>query len=390
MGGCFRHRDQARDPPERLVVGGGDDALLRDKAVQLLELGQAQSRQDVVEPVIVACLGVEVLDVVLGLSRQVGGVTRQFRVRGRQHPAAAAGDHLVAVEAEGRRVAEGPDVPAPAADTHGFGGVHHDLETVPAGGRHEPFDVAGEAQQVDRDDRAHAPAGALVDATALLLAAFLGEETFRLIGIELPGPRLGVDEDGVGPAVAHGVGGRDEGEVGDDDLVAGFHSDRQQGDVERRGPVDGRDGMRDADIGGEGLLELGHEGPGRGDPARVQAFLDVAPLIAAQEGLGESQRGAGPCAGSLHFFQEATSRWAVAKSSGLPMSSQYSWIGKLATRLFFLTRRPMRSVISKRRPFGMSRQAEGSSRYIPAQTKNSKVGFSLILLIRAASDSTMP
>ena len=63
--------------------------------------------------------------------------------------------------------------------------------------------------------------------------------------------RLDVDEDRRRAAVADGVGGGDEGVADGDDLVARPDADRQQRQVQRRGAVRHRAGVRRADVGGE-------------------------------------------------------------------------------------------------------------------------------------------
>ena len=81
------------------------------------------------------------------------------------------------------------------------------------------------------------------------------------VGVQVPRPRLAVDEHDPGAAVADRVHRRDEGEVRHPDLVAGPDAGGDQRQVERRGPGDGGDGVVGADGGGQGGLERRQIGP---------------------------------------------------------------------------------------------------------------------------------
>ena len=83
-------------------------------------------------------------------------------------------------------------------------------------------------------------------------------------------------------AVGHGIGGGDEGERGHQHLVVRPDTRREQRDVKGGRTVHGGHGMVDADVGGNFQLEAAHEGPDRGHPVGVEAFLEVLPLVAGE------------------------------------------------------------------------------------------------------------
>ena len=89
------------------------------------------------------------------------------------------------------------------------------------------------------------------------------------------------------------VGGDDEREVRDDDLVAGTDSERDEREVERRRAARARDRVGHAAPGGEGLLEAGDVGPERGDPVRLQAVPDVSLLVSIEDRLPDGDHGCG-------------------------------------------------------------------------------------------------
>src|SRR2546428_12590591 len=139
-------------------------------------------------------------------------------------------------------------------------------------------------EQVDRDDRREPPSRGPVARAVRAALALLFEETPDLVDVELPAIGRDVDEDGVGAAVAARVRGGDEGEVGDDDQVVAADSGREERDVEGGGAALHRDGVRGAHRLGERGLESLDERADVRDPVRVDALLEVAPLVPAQDG----------------------------------------------------------------------------------------------------------
>ena len=73
--------------------------------------------------------------------------------------------------------------------------------------------------------------------------------------VDVEGARIDIDEDGLGPHQADGLGGGEEGEGGGDHLVAGAHAQRAQADDERVGARVEADGVPDAQVVGHLFLE---------------------------------------------------------------------------------------------------------------------------------------
>ena len=107
------------------------------------------------------------------------------------------------------------------------------------------------------------------------------EELGHPLRVHLPVVRLRVDEHRPRAGVADRVGGRDEGERRDQHLVVRLDAGDEQRDVQRRGAVDG--GHREARRrrARPAPLEPVDVRADRRDPAGVEAFLDVAPLVPA-------------------------------------------------------------------------------------------------------------
>src|ERR1700712_4633806 len=122
------------------------------------------------------------------------------------------------------------------------GGVLDDRQAVTVGEQGEGVHVGGQADLVHRHDR-------------------FGATGDRPLGggrVEVAGGGIDVGEDRGPAALPDRVGGGDEGERGDDHLVAGA----DPGDVERElqggRAVGRRDRLGGAHTGGEGALELFH------------------------------------------------------------------------------------------------------------------------------------
>ena len=146
------------------------------------------------------------------------------------------------------------------------------------------------AEHVHDDERAHRRAGRAVAADAVDDVRGLAQVGVELGGVDAERDGLRVDEVRHRVRVRHRVGGGDEGQRRHQHLVAGLHAGEQQADVQRRGAVRRRDGVRGAGDGGEVALEAIDERADRRDPAGVEALLDVLPFAAGELGLVQRDR----------------------------------------------------------------------------------------------------
>ena len=85
--------------------------------------------------------------------------------------------------------------------------------------------------------------------------------TSDLIGIDQQRFRVDVGEDGGGPQLADHRGGSEEGERGNDHLVAGADTGHLEGDSEGVGSAGDADGMGDFEGSLAAFLELDHRLP---------------------------------------------------------------------------------------------------------------------------------
>ena len=77
-------------------------------------------------------------------------------------------------------------------------------------------------------------------------------------GIDVVRLRVDIDVDRSCPEQDDGLGGGDEGERRGDHLVAGPDAEGHEGDLERVGARGTSDGVADAEVAGDGALELPH------------------------------------------------------------------------------------------------------------------------------------
>ena len=217
------------------------------------------------------------------LGREVAGAPGERLVVGHQHPAAAGGDELVAVEAEAADPPDRADLAAGVAAlavgrAERLGRVLDHRHAVALGGVDHRLEVGRMAQQVHDLDRRGLPDPGPRPPVQLR------RDQRRIEVVGLP---LRVDEDGRRARVPHRVGRGDEGEAGDDDLVAGADVEHEHREVDRRRPRRAGDGVAGPDEGGERLLEPGDERPDRRDEVRAEALVEVAPRVAPDRRLGE-------------------------------------------------------------------------------------------------------
>ena len=264
------------------LVAGVEAALGGQKVRQLLQLGAAEGGVEVGQAVVEAGLVVDIGPGVgqLGGGGQVLGAPGQVGVVGEDGAPAAGGDDLVAVEAEDAQPAAGASMAALVMAAEGFRGVFHQDEVVVVGQGQQAGEVAGVAEGVHRHQHAQRPAGVAVDPVAALGGGAVPQPVAQGLGVEAEGVAGAVGEMGRGTAVTHGIGGGDEGEGRDDDLIARQDAGQQQGDMEGGGAIDHGDGVARAGIGGQVRLEAIDILADGGDEGRGDAVLDITGFVA--------------------------------------------------------------------------------------------------------------
>ena len=112
-----------------------------------------------------------------------------------------------------------------------------------------------------------------------------GDGCFDLPDVDVGGVGQTVDEDGRGAAVAHGLGGGDEGVDGNDHLVAGPDADGLQGQAHGIGARTDAGAVARAAVLGERRLEGGALRPQGVGGARGDRLEDVVKLVVQFERL---------------------------------------------------------------------------------------------------------
>ena len=256
---------------EGLLIAQGDRGPALDKAVELLELVQAERGLDVHHIVLVPrrddlvvlaaffaeavpCLAVHAVE---AQKRNVGG---ELLVPRCHAPALSGGHVLVGVEAEDLDIAEAADAPALILRADGVRRVLDHAQVVLFRDRVERIEVNGQSRKVHRHDGARA----------------LRDRFLDLRHIHVVGAGLHVHEDRFAAGEHDGVQGRGKGHGSGDHFVARLQVQRNKHQVQaRRGRREGKN-VRRAEVGLQVLLELLDPWPG-GDPARLQAghhFID--------------------------------------------------------------------------------------------------------------------
>ena len=100
-----------------------------------------------------------------------------------------------------------------------------------------------------------------------------------------------VQNDGLGPRVEDGVGDGDHRLGGEDDFVARTDAQRGQSKMESRRPACRRDGVLDAKVSGEFLLEALDIASGRRDPTGLDAVGNVLQGVFRQLGFVDRNHG---------------------------------------------------------------------------------------------------
>ena len=123
-----------------------------DPSLQIGELGPAQRRKEVGEPVVVADARVLVVRRrVAGLGREPAGLVRPFRVVGDHRPSPAGGDDLVPVEGKGGHRPEAAGRLPLVGGAERLGGVGDQGHSMLGQKGHDRGVVGGLPVDVDRD-----------------------------------------------------------------------------------------------------------------------------------------------------------------------------------------------------------------------------------------------
>ena len=250
------------------AVGPGQRAPALDLGLEPGEARVQQRRARLVEPVVVA----EPDDVVGGglarlaaprpgghrLRAQGAGERRDSVVVRRQQPALAAGEDLVREERERAGEAPRPELAALEVGARRVRGVLDQGEPVRVAERAQALHRRWVAREVHRADRLRARADA----------------PFDVFGVEPEVVRPeDVGEDRRAAAVDDRGRRRREGHRRDDHLVPGPDAGGEVGEVQRGGTRRDRDGVTDAEVEGEGVLELARPRSKR-QPARLERLHD--------------------------------------------------------------------------------------------------------------------
>src|SRR5689334_6050699 len=105
--------------------------------------------------------------------------------------------------------------------------------------------------------------------------------------IHIQGPRVAIDQDRRGIAIAHGVDSSDVGQRRYDDLIAWADTKRDQSQVQGRGAIIDSNSVLDSAEVGKCLFKFRNEPAGGGDPGGLQTFHYIRLLIAGQQGGGD-------------------------------------------------------------------------------------------------------
>ncbi len=175
----------------------------------------------------------------LAKTPELAGVAVDLLVVGHKDAAFATAHALVLVQAEGRRVAEGPTVAPAELRAMRLAAVLHDLQVVLARHRQQLIEVEAEAVQVDGDNRLRP----------------WGDRLLDLVDIHVDRVEVDIDEDRDGVVVKDARGAAAPGVSSDEDMVARADAAPDQAHVQRRGAAISEDGIAIAIPLGELFLE---------------------------------------------------------------------------------------------------------------------------------------
>ena len=230
------------------------------KFFEPFELRAAHGRLKVSQAIVESDLSMDAfLGIVLGGRGQVTDSLGQGRIFRHHHAAAAGGHDLVAVEAETGQTPKAAGRSAAIAGAQGFRRVLDYRKIELCGDRQQRIQIGRMAEHVNREDRPDPPAAAWIAQHTAGPAALAFQKVDRPFDIHLPSPWLGIHKDRPGPSIAHGVGRRDEGETGHQNLVVRQDPGGEQGNMQRRRAVHSRDRVPGAQILGEVGLKTIYE-----------------------------------------------------------------------------------------------------------------------------------
>ena len=132
-------------------------------------------------------------------------------------------------------------------------------------------DIGGLAIQVHKDEGLGGFAG----------LGFLFDDSTRERGIHVPAAFFGIDEDGLGPEISDGRGGRDEGQRRTQDFVARTDVCKTQREMQGGGAGRDSDGILGADELGEIFFKGVEIWSRRRDPIGLESFQDEFDFSAA-------------------------------------------------------------------------------------------------------------
>src|SRR6202162_1953335 len=237
--------------------------------------GEAERRLHVRQPVVEPHDAVDEPRRLESLVVQEAELRGERRVADEDHSPLPRRQDLVAVEAETPGVPEGPDLAAGDLRSMRLGTILDDGEVVPSRDFQDGRHVAGMAVHVHRHDRPRARRDLLLD----------------LPRVEAPRLAVHVHEHGLRFREEDGVRRDDQGEVWNDDLVAGPDPESDKRQMERGRAARAGNRVRHPAPRGEGLLEARDVAPERGDPVGLEAVEHVPLLVAVQHRLPDGNHG---------------------------------------------------------------------------------------------------
>ena len=245
----------ARHLRQAFGVRLADASLAGHDVVHTVDLRQAKSRLQVGESEVEAELCVQ--EAALGLKAEIAQTSRVFRqavVVDQEHAAFAGSDQLVGVEAEAARGTKRASASAAILGAVRLRGILDDLQVVALGNLEQRIHVHRVAVDVHRHDRPRPGRDARFD---------LGD-------VHRPRQRVAVDHDWPGACQQDWHRARDDGERGQDDLVAGLQVEQADGDLQGHAAVRDRDAVRSTAIVRPTRFEGFDVRPGARDPTRPQ------------------------------------------------------------------------------------------------------------------------
>lgn len=197
--------------------------------------------------------------------RDVFGLPGNGFVIGDDHPAAAGGDNLVAVKADGTEQTETSGVLALEVAAQRFGGVFDQRDAELGADLCDLVDAARVAEGVHGHAGGKAAAGALVVGNSILHLGIGGQKVAQRVRAHAQRALVHVHENGVSTDVGDRIAGGDEGQRLGDDLVTPFDASDDHRNVECCGAVDRCHAVFGTAVCCNALFELSDAGTDRRD-----------------------------------------------------------------------------------------------------------------------------